>query len=164
MEQARQQAFKMKDELVLGYKKIRDEFYRDFDQKDRIKPTHVKQPNGTYKIVKKLDMKPAWISEPEGKEWLQKVDVFFEHLANDLKDTNTSLEEIRDEVFIILRTVNKDGEPATIDPVTCSKEAFVIYIIRKCLKDEKFQMQYSTNWKYFGKEFAKYVMDTIPNA
>ncbi len=159
MEQERQQALEMKDKLVQDFQEIRDEFYRDFDQEDRTKPTHIKQPNGTYKIVRKLDMKPAWISESEGIEWLQKVDVFFDHLIHKIEDTNATFDEIRDETYIIIRTVDRDGNPATIDLATCSKEAFGIAMMRECLKEKNLQMRYAPNWQLFAKETAKYIMD-----
>jgi len=147
MEQARQQAFEMKDELILGFQAIEGKIYYD--------------DAGKQKRPRNNAFTPVWVSEPEGKEWLSKVDEFFEHLANGLKDTATPFEDIRDEVRIILRTVNKDGEPATVDIETCSKEAFVIHVMRYCIKDAKLQMQYATNWKYFAKEFSKYVMNAI---
>lgn len=148
MELARQQAFEMKDKLVRDFREIKNNFPANF-------------PDDFPKIDRSEPTTSSWRTDRQGEEWLQKVDLFFEHLANGLKDTNTSLDEIRDEVFIILRTVNKDGEPTIVDPATCSKEAFVVCIIRKCLKDENLLMQYSTNWKHFGNEFAKYVMDAI---
>ena len=159
MEQERQQALEMKDKLVQDFQEIRDEFYRDFDQEDRTKPTHIKQPNGTYKIVRKLGMKPAWISASEGIEWLQKVDVFFDHLIHKIEDTNATFDEIRDETYIIIRTVDRDGNPATIDLATCSKEAFGIAMMRECLKEKNLQMRYAPNWQLFAKETAKYIMD-----
>ena len=161
MEQARQQALKMKDELIVDFQEIRDEFYRDFNQEDRTKPTHVKQPNGTYKIVRKIDMKPAWVSEPEGIEWLSKVDAFFEHMEDKIEDTNTSFDKICDEIYIITRRCNRNGDDATIDLATCSKEAFEVSMIRVCLKDNNLQLQYSNEWKEFAKRTSKYVMSAV---
>ncbi len=150
MEQARQQALEMRDELILGFQKIKNNFPANF-------------PGDFPKLSKSGSTTSSWRTDRQGKEWLQKVDDFFDYILTEIEDTNTSLDEIHDEVFIILRTVDKNGEPATIDIATCSKEAFVIHMVRYCIKDANIQMQYSPNWKHFGAKYSKYVMDTIPN-
>lgn len=146
MEKARQQVLEMKDELVQDFQKIRDKLYYDDDGKQ-------KRPKDGFT--------PVWVSKPEGKEWLQKVDAFFDILINEVADTNTSFDEICDEIYIITRTVDRDGNPVTLDLETCSKEAFNVAMIRECLKNEKLLMQYSLNWKHFAKNYTKYVMDAI---
>ncbi len=143
MELARQKAFKMKDELVIGFREIRDELYYDDAGKQ-------KRPRDGFT--------PVWTSEPEGIEWLQKVDVFFDHLINELENTNALFGEICDEVYIITRTVNRNGDSTTLDLATCSKEAFGIAMTRICLKENNLQMQYAPNWQQFAKHYAKYVM------
>jgi len=163
VEQARQQALEMKDELILGYQRIRDKFYNETGGEiTEPKPKSKKQINRDYKTGhQQINIKPLWISEPEGIEWLQKVDVFFDCLINELEDTNTSFDEIRDEIFIIIRTVNRNGDPTTIDLATCSKESFGIAMVRICLKENNLQMQYAPNWKQFAKHYTRYIMDVI---
>lgn len=163
MEQARQQALEMKDELILGYQRIRDKFYDEIGKEiTEPKPKSKKQINRDYKTGRQdIRIAPLWIAEPEGVKWLYMVDEFFDHIINELEDTNASFDEICDEVYIITRTVNRDGDSTTIDLATCSKEAFGIYMTRVCLKENNLQIQYAPNWGQFAKHYTKYVMDAV---
>ena len=145
MEATRQKALEMKDELVQDFQQIRNNFPDDFGEG---KPTALVS---TFK-------KPSWVFEQQGKEWLQQVDILLKHLMNDVEDTDVSFEEIVDEMYIILKTTNRNGEPAIINITACSKEAFAFYIARECLYYEKLNIVFSDTWKGFSKNFANYVM------
>lgn len=91
-------------------------------------------------------------------KWMPEADVLLDYLVNEVTDTDTSEEEITDEAFIILRTVDRDGNPATVDLATCSKEAFVIQLVRDCMFNEHIQLVFSSNWDIFASGYSKYVM------
>ncbi len=86
------------------------------------------------------------------------TNVLMDYLMNKISETGTSEEEILDEVFIIFRTVDRDGEPATVDLVTCSKEAFVIQLIRDCMMNEHIQLTLSNKWHKFAGPYTKYLL------
>lgn len=161
MERSRQKALEMKDKLVQDFQEIRNNLPDDL-YKDRHKERHVKQPNGTYKITREMgSCAPPWVSDPCGEEWLQQAGAFLGYLHNNITGPESSLEEIYDEVFIILKTVDKNYEPATVDRTTCSKEAFVIALVRDCLKDEKIPLVFSNKWKEFANNYTRYLMGSV---
>ena len=160
MEESRQKAIEMKDELVQDFQKIRDNFSDDFTEKsfdERHTEKIVTQPNGCYKIVR-TSTPPPWLSEQQGEEWIQKTDDFLDYLMNDVQGIEIPEEEIFNEVCIILKGISKDGTEVTIDTVTCSKEAFAIHLVRDCTYKGKAQIIFSNRWVEFAKKYTKYVM------
>lgn len=156
MELARQQAFEMKDKLIRDFQEIKNNFPDNFPD-DFPKPKHVKQPNGTYKMIPEPTTS-SWRTDQQGEEWLQKVDTFLDHLTGAIEDTDVSLEDISDEIYILVKKVSRDGSEANVDIATCSKEAFVVHMVRECLYAEELSIVCAKNWTQFAKIYAKYVM------
>lgn len=92
------------------------------------------------------------------KEWFIEANAFLDYLTNNIADTETPEEEIRDEVFIIIRTVDKDGETAATDLTTCSKAAFVIQLVTDALRSKAAPLTSCSKWNKFAVPYAKYVM------
>lgn len=151
MEIARQKALEMKDKLVQDFQEIRNNFPEDFVREG----TSVKQTNGNYKIVMPV---PLWITDPRGEEWLQKVNIFLDHLTDTIENTDVSPEDISNEIYILFNKVSRDRTEADIDIATCSKETFVVHMVRECLYIEKLSIVCAKNWTKFAKIYTRYVM------
>jgi len=146
MELARQQALEMKDELAKDFQAIKNNFPDNFPDDF---------PKSGSPTVS------SWITDPQGEEWLQKVDTFLDHLTNDVTGPDKTYEEIIDEIYIIFNKATRDGSPASVNIMTCSKEAFVVHIVRECFYIEKLSMACAKNWTKFAKIYTRYVMNVL---
>lgn len=155
MELTRQQAREMRDKLVQDFQEIKNNFPDNFPD-DSPKPKHAKQPNGCYKIVHKSTS--SWRTSQQGEEWIKDLDILLDHLSNNITGPDKTSEEIIDEISIVLKGMSKDGETTEIDCMTCSKEAFSVYVIRDCLKNEQLPISVATNWNEFAKDYSKLLM------
>lgn len=156
MELARQKAFKMRDKLVQDFREIKNNFSNNFPDSFP-KPKHVKQPNGCYKIVHK-STSSRWRASQQGEKWIKDLDVFLDHLSNNVTGPDKTVEEIAEELSIVLKGVSKNGMAAEIDWMTCSKEVFAIYIVRDCLKNEMLPIFITPNWQAFARDYSKFLM------
>lgn len=156
MEKARQQALEMKEKLVHDFQEIKNNFLANFPD-DFPKPKHVKQPNGCYKIVHKSTS--SWRTSQQGEKWIKDLDILLDHLSNNVTGPDKTVEETIDEMSIVLKGVSKDGEPMEIDCMTCSKEAFSVYVIRDCLKNEQLPISVATNWNEFAKDYTRFMAE-----
>ena len=91
-------------------------------------------------------------------KWIPKADALLDYLVNEVTDTNTSEKEVTDEAFIILRGVDRNGDPATVDPATCFKEAFAIQLVRDCMYSERIPLTFSSKWDMLALRHTKYIM------
>lgn len=148
MEQARQQAFEMKDKLVKDFQAIKSNFPANF-------------PDDFPKLSESEPTTSSWRTDRQGEEWLQKVDTFLDHLTGAIEDTDVSLGDISDEIYIIFNRVSRDGSEANVDIATCSKEAFIVHMVRECLYAEKLRIVCAKNWTQFAKIYTKYVTHGI---
>ena len=93
------------------------------------------------------------------KEWKQEANAFLDYLSDDISDTETPEEEIYDEIFIIMRTVSKNGGPASIDLSTCSKEAFITQLVSDCIRSRSAAaILQCSKWVKFAGPYTKDVM------
>ncbi|KKN02130.1 hypothetical protein LCGC14_1120830 [marine sediment metagenome] len=150
MEQERQQALEMKDELVKDFQAMKSNFPANF-------------PDDFPKLRESEPTTSSWITDPQGEEWLQKVDTFLDYLTNDITGPDKTYEEITDEIYIIFNKVTRDRSPASVNIMTCSKEAFVVHMVRECFYFEKLPMACAKNWTKFAKIYTRYVMDLLGN-
>ena len=111
MEQSRQKAFEMKEELILEQEKLQE-----------------------------------------------KMAAFLDHLTNNIEGPDATPEEIVAELRIAVKGVDADGKPATLDRMTCSREAFGILIVVDCLKKEHLPIIQAGNWADFAVNYTKYLM------
>lgn len=135
----RQIAFRMKDRLV-----------QDFQEIKRIFPAeHPLERSTKY---------PNWQSSPLGKQWFDDVDVFYEHLYNNITGPQKTFGETVDEVSVILKGVTRDGTKLDIDIMSCTEQSFAICLLRDCLRNHKMPMVQARTWRKFATKYAPYVM------
>ncbi len=146
MELARQKALEMKDELVRDFQEIRTNFPDNF-------------PDDFPKIGRSGPTISSWRTSQQGEEWIKDLDIFLDHLSNNIIGPDKPSEEIIDEISIVLKGISKDGLAAEIDCTACSKEAFATYIIRDCLKNEQLPVFVATKWIEFAKGYTRLIME-----
>ena len=156
MNESRQKALEMKDQLVQDFQEIRNKYPADFvgerhDQKS------VKQTNGTYKLERSAPPS-VWPTEQQGKNWIQDIDLFLDHLSDNIEKTDDTFEEICDEIYTIIQGNSRDGTPCVLDYKTCSSIAFNVLMTFDCLKKEKMPITQSNNWHDFAVAHVKYIM------
>lgn len=135
----RQVAFRMKDKLIRDFKEIGKVFPAEHN-------------------LDRCRKHPSWRSTPLGKQWMEDLDIFMDHLTHNITGPDKTFEEARDEVRMIVFGRLKDGTKLDIDIMTCTIAAFVVCLVRDCLKHHKIPVVYSNNWKAFAKKYARYVM------
>lgn len=133
----RQAAFRMKDRLIRDFQEIKKVFPADYNI-DR--------------------SKYSWRSTSLGKQWMENLDTFLDHLSNNITGPNETFEEARDEVRMILRGELRDGTKMDIDIMTCTEAAFVVCLVKDCIKNHHLPIIYSKNWKTFARRYTRYVI------
>lgn len=137
-ESPRQIAFRMKDRLTHDFQEIKRAFPADYNA-DR-------QP------------KYSWRSTSLGKQWMKDLDIFMDHLVNNITGPNKTFKEMRDETRMILKGQLRDGTKMDIDIMTCTVPAFVTCLIRDCLVNEQLPLIPSNGWDKFAEKYSKYVL------
>ncbi len=134
----RQAAFRMKDRLT-----------QDFQEIEKVFPAKHNLERG---------QKYSWRSTPLGKQWMQDLDIFMDHLTNNITGPDRTFNEIRNEASMIVRGQLRDGTKINVDIMNCSAPAFTICLVRDCLKNHRLPVVFSNNWKPFAKKHAGYLM------
>lgn len=135
----RQAAFRMKDRLVQDFQKIGKAFPAEHNLDRSRKYT-------------------SWSSTSLGKQWIEDLDIFMNHLTHNITGPDKTFEEACDEVNMIIRGKLRDGTKINVDIMTCTTAAFVVCLVRDCLKHHKIPVIYSNNWKELTRKYARYVM------
>ncbi len=145
MEQTRQKALEMKDKLVQDFQEIRNNFPDNFR-------------DDSLKLKDSRSTTSSWRTDQQGEKWIKDLDIFLDHLSNNVIGPDKTFEEIVDEISIALKGVSKDGKPGNVNNTTCSKEAFTVCLIRDCLKNEQLPIFVATNWITFAKDYSRLLM------
>jgi len=135
----RQVAFRMKDTLVRDFHEIKEVFPAEHN-------------------LDRFARHQNWKSSSLGKRWFNDVDVFYEHLYNNITGPDKTFDEILDEISVIIKGVTRDGSKMDIDIMHCSDEAFGICMIRDCLKYHQMPMIQAKTWKKFAGKYTPYVI------
>jgi len=135
----RQVAFRMKDKLT-----------RDFIEVEKAFPA-----NHNLDRSRKYT---SWRSTPLGKQWIEDLDIFMDHLTHNITGPDKIFEETRDEVRMIIKGKLKDGTKLNIDIMTCTEAAFVVCLVKDCILNHKLPVIYSKNWRPFATKFCSIVM------
>lgn len=134
----RQVAFGMKDRLVQDFRGIKEAFPADYNL-DRSR-------------------KYSWRSTSLGKQWIDDLDIFMNHITHNIGGPNKTFEETCNEVRMILRGELRDGTKMDVDIMTCTEAAFAVCLVKDCIKNHRLPVIYSENWKEFARKYVRYVM------
>ena len=138
----RQIAFRMKDKLT-----------RDFIEIGKVFPAeHNLDRSRKY---------TSWRSTPLGKQWMEDLDIFMDHITHNIPGPDKTFEEACDEVRMVIRGELGDGTKINVDIMTCTEAAFVVCLLRDCIKNHQIPIVYSKYWKVFARKYARYVMSVV---
>jgi len=138
----RQVAFKMKDKLV-----------RDFQEIEKVFPAkHNLDRSRKY---------TSWRSTPLGKQWMEDLDIFTNHITHNIPGPDKTFKETCGEVRMIICGELRDGTKINVDIMTCTEAAFAVCLLRDCIKNYKIPIIYSNCWKEFTRKYARYVMTVV---